>query len=85
MIIREICQNHPNIMKEPPLSVVFDNFGESTLDITIRVFLASLEVRLDTLHDLHTQIYHRFTDAGIQFAFPQARSSYPQSAGKLPP
>lgn len=70
-ILRVICDAHPNVMKEPAPSVVFDKFGESTLEIVIRAFLANLEVRLDTLHELHTQIYRQFTDAGLEFAFPQ--------------
>ena len=70
-ILRSICDGHANVMKDPAPSVVFDNLGESNLNITIRAFLANLEVRLDTLHELHTQIYRRLTDAGLQIAFPQ--------------
>lgn len=70
-ILRSICDAHPNIMKDPATTVVFENFGESSLDITIRAFLANLDVRLDTVHELHTQIYRRLVEAGMQIAFPQ--------------
>ncbi len=70
-ILRSICDAHANIMKDPAASITFDNFGESSLDINIRAFLANLDVRLDTLHALHTQIYRSLTDAGFRFAMPQ--------------
>ncbi len=70
-ILRSIVDAHPNIMRDPAASVVFDNFGEGSLDITIRAFLANLDVRLDTVHELHTQIYRRLTEAGMEIAFPQ--------------
>jgi potassium efflux system protein len=70
-ILRGLCDAHPNIMKDPAATVVFDEFGESAVGITIRAFLANLEVRLDTLHELHTQIYQSLSEAGLEMAFPQ--------------
>ena len=70
-ILRDIVSNHPNIMKDPAPSVSFENFGEGSLDLTIRAFLANLEVRLETVHNLHTQIYTRLRSAGIEIAYPQ--------------
>jgi potassium efflux system protein len=70
-ILESICQAHPNIMKDPALTVSFENFGESSLDVTIRAFLANLEVRLQTIHELHTSIYRELTAAGMEIAFPQ--------------
>lgn len=70
-ILRKIIDAHSNIMKDPAPTVVFDNIGESSLNITIRAFLANLDVRLDTLHELHTQIYRGLTEAGLEFALPQ--------------
>lgn len=70
-ILRDIVGSHANIMKDPAPSVSFENFGEGSLDITIRAFLANLEVRLDTVHQLHTQIYTQLRSAGIEIAYPQ--------------
>lgn len=70
-ILREIVSSHANIMKDPAPSVSFENFGEGSLDLAIRVFLANLEVRLETIHQLHTQINTRLRAAGIEIAFPQ--------------
>lgn len=62
---------HPNVLEDPKPSVVFENFGESTLDFVARAYLASLEVRLATIHELHVTILRRFRQAGIEIAFPQ--------------
>ncbi|MFO1065466.1 MAG: mechanosensitive ion channel [Pirellulales bacterium] len=70
-ILREICEQHPNIMKDPPLTVVFDGIQEGSLVLVIRAFLANLDVRLDTLHQIYTQIHRRFADEGIEIALPQ--------------
>ena len=70
-ILQQICHNHPNVLDEPPTTVVFDQFGDNSLNLTVRTFLASLDVRLQTIHELHTQIYQQFSSAGIEIAFPQ--------------
>lgn len=70
-ILKSVLDAHPNIMKDPAATVIFDNFGESTIGITIRAFLANLDVRLDTVHELHTQIHQRLSAAGLEMAFPQ--------------
>jgi potassium-dependent mechanosensitive channel len=70
-ILRDICHAHRNILKDPPSSVIFDGFGDSSLNLIIRAFLSSLDVRLETLHELHTEIHRRFREAGIEIAFPQ--------------
>lgn len=70
-ILRSVCDGHPNIMKDPAASVVFDTFGENAIGITIRAFLANLEVRLETVHEVHTQIHQRLAAAGLHMAVPQ--------------
>ncbi len=70
-ILREVCLEHPNIMKEPVPTAYFEEFGDSTLNLKARFFLANLELRLPTRHELHSQILHRFGAAGIEISFPQ--------------
>lgn len=82
--IMEICQKHPNILADPAPVVSFDAFGDSNLKLTLRAFLANLDVRLLTLHELHTRIHQRFNVEGIEISFPQRdlhiRSIPPQMA-----
>jgi potassium efflux system protein len=70
-LLKEVCSKHPNVMNEPAPSAFFENFGDSTLEIKARFFLANLDLRLPTRHDLHSQILKRFAEAGIEISFPQ--------------
>ena len=70
-LLREVCVNHPNVLAEPPPTAYFEQFGDSTLDLKVRLYLANLDQRLPTRHDLHAQILKRFAAAGIEISFPQ--------------
>jgi potassium efflux system protein len=70
-LIREVCLNHPNVMQEPAPTAFFEQFGDSTLNINVRFFLAKLDLRLPTRHELLVSIRKRFADSGIEIAFPQ--------------
>jgi potassium-dependent mechanosensitive channel len=70
-IICQICQEHPNILREPVANATFEGFGDNTLNITLRAFLQTLDNRLETIHQLHQAIYTAFGKAGIEIAFPQ--------------
>jgi potassium-dependent mechanosensitive channel len=70
-IIREICEKHANIMTDPPTTAFLDNFGDSSLNIVVRLFLSNLDTRVLTRHELLTEIHRRFAAAGIEIAFPQ--------------
>jgi potassium efflux system protein len=70
-LLLEICNAQPHILKDPATSVVFDAFGDSTLNFTVRTYLASMENRLGVTNDLHHEIHERFAAEGIEIAFPQ--------------
>jgi len=70
-ILREICQNHSNVLKTPEPTAFFELMSDGQLTIKVRVFLASLDLRLPTRHDLLTEIAKRFREEGIQIPFPQ--------------
>ncbi len=70
-VLRRICDDHPNISKDPSPVITFEGFGDSTLDLVIRCYLASLDNRLSTVHELHTNIHNEFNAAGIEISFPQ--------------
>ncbi len=70
-LLREVADAYPLVLKDPEPIAVFEGFGESTLNLSLRVFLASLEKRLQAIHDLHTAINEKFQAAGIEIAFPQ--------------
>ncbi len=70
-ILLQLCQDHPNVLNDPAPTAFFDNIQDSQLVITLRFFLQTLDLRLQTRHDLLTSIHQRFADAGIEFAYPQ--------------
>lgn len=70
-IMLEIADKHPEILKDPEPMVVFERFGDSSLNFSMRFHLPSLDKRLLTIHDVHTQIDERFKEAGIEIPFPQ--------------
>ena len=70
-LLEEICAQHEHILVDPKPIITFEGFGDSTLNIVIRCFLGRLDLRLPTIHELHTTINERFRNAGIEIAFPQ--------------
>lgn len=69
-ILREICLNHPNVLKNPEPTAFFEVIADSTLQLKVRIFLASLDLRLPTRHDLLTAIHQRFAEEKIELAYP---------------
>ncbi len=70
-IIEEICASHENVLTDPKPTAHLENFGDSTINLKIRLFLENLDTRVQTRHELQTQIHHRFVEEGIEIAFPQ--------------
>ncbi len=70
-ILLDLCKQNPKIVDDPPPTVVFELFADSTLNITIRAFLDQIENRLLVIDDLHCRINAAFNEAGIVIAFPQ--------------
>jgi len=70
-LLSEVCNQHEHVMIDPKPSVLFEGFGDSTLNLVARCFVATLDNRISTLHELNTAIDQRFRQAGIEIAFPQ--------------
>ena len=70
-LMLDIARKHPVIMRDPEPTATFEGFGENSLNLVLRCFLPSLENRLPTMHELHTEIDRAFRAANIRIAFPQ--------------
>ena len=70
-LLKEICSGIPDILNDPAPIITFEQFGDSTLNIVVRYYLASLDNRLGTISELHNQIHERFNAERIEIAFPQ--------------
>lgn len=70
-LIEQVLREHQEVLDDPKPLVTFEGFGDSTLDLVVRCYLAKLDNRLQTVHDLHTSIDQVFRKAHIEIAFPQ--------------
>ena len=70
-ILYDICAKHPKTIEDPATTVVFDGFGDNSLNLIVRTFIGDIDNRPAVIDQLHTQINSRFNEAGIEIAFPQ--------------
>jgi potassium efflux system protein len=70
-LLTEVVRTHPDVLADPPPSVFFTAFGQSSLDFEIRVFVDGIAKRLPTQHDLNVAIARTFAENGIEIPFPQ--------------
>lgn len=82
-LMLEVAQAHPRVLEEPKPVVSFESFGDNSLLLYLRCFVASFDHRVSTRSELHGAIYERFRDAGISIAFPQ-RDVHLSAAEPLP-
>ncbi|MDN2580402.1 mechanosensitive ion channel domain-containing protein [Aquibium sp. ELW1220] len=70
-LLLEIARGHPMVLKNPEPFVFFANFGESSLDFEIRLFLADITSGLTVQNDIRFAIVEAFEREGIEIPFPQ--------------
>ncbi len=67
-ILLDIARSQPEILADPAPAAVLEQFGTSTLNLSLRCFVARPEHRLELTHRIHSLIYERFTAAGVEMA-----------------
>ena len=70
-VLLEVASGNKNILVDPKPSVLFNGFGDSTLNFELRCFLPHIDHMISVRHDLHMRITKRFRQEGIEIAFPQ--------------
>jgi potassium efflux system protein len=63
--------SHPSVLKDPAPVAFLEEFGASTLNMTLHCFLPELSKRWEVTNDLNQAIDRAFKEAGIEIAFPQ--------------
>jgi potassium efflux system protein len=81
LLLRAANEN-ATVLEDPPPRAIFHEFGESSLNFQLFVYLPHRDVYLETIHELHSAIDAAFREAGITIAFPQ-RDLHVDAAGPL--
>ncbi len=71
-ILLSVAIDNLSVLENPAPDVIFDEFGESSLNFILRVWTTKLIQKPDTLRSqLYFEIFKRFRDKGIEIPFPQ--------------
>ncbi len=70
-LLTKVITSNAEVLTEPAPMVSFEAFGESALDFSIRCYLANLDRRIETRHELNSSINEALKNAGIGIPFPQ--------------
>ena len=73
LTLKAIAKKHEQVLDEPPPQVTFEEFGDSSLNFSLRSFIAMEHMphRLEIIHQLHMEIDAAFRRERIEIAFPQ--------------
>lgn len=71
-ILLEVAEANPGILKTAPSDVLFDSYGESSLNFILRVWSTEYVNKPRVLKSqLYYEIFRRFAEEGIELPFPQ--------------
>jgi small-conductance mechanosensitive channel len=59
------------VSKEPPPKVVVKNFGESSVDLQLRVWINDARKRIHTISDITDNVKEVFDKNGIEIPYPK--------------
>jgi potassium efflux system protein len=70
-VLLEVAKGNPGVLDSPAPYVVFQDFGDSTLDFSLFVFIPSISALFRVRDGLNSAVDRAFRKAGIEIAFPQ--------------
>ena len=70
-ILNNILAEHPRVLNEPPWGIWFTEFGDSSLNLFIRYWIADYRDKFGTMDEINMEINRRFAASGIEIPFPQ--------------
>ncbi len=70
-LLLQTARDNPIVLDEPRPTAVFSEFGDSSLEFKLRLFIPNIDNLFRVRHEIHTAIDRAFRQAGIEIAFPQ--------------
>ncbi len=70
-ILRQVAEGHEDVARDPAPQVIFMQFGSSSLDFEVRVWIANIDQRWEVQHDILLEIDRLFREQGVEIPFPQ--------------
>jgi small-conductance mechanosensitive channel len=71
-VLIEVAKSHPGVLSTPSPNVLFDQFGESSLDFVLQVWTTEYTDKPRILKsELYFSIFRKFRELGIEIPFPQ--------------
>ncbi len=70
-LLYRVAEENENVLHEPEPVVVFNEFGDSSLNFELRLFVSDLTMYRRLRHDLHLAIDDLFRHHKVEIAFPQ--------------
>lgn len=81
--LNEVAEEHPKVMKYPEHQVHLTQFGDSSWDMELRVWIPEVKDRLIIQNELNQAIVRKFAEMDIEIPFPQ-RDLHVRSSVDLP-
>lgn len=69
--ILQVAQAAEWVADDPPPKVVVSNFGESSVDLQLRVWIHDARRRMDTISDITDKVKEAFDENGIEIPYPK--------------
>jgi small-conductance mechanosensitive channel len=71
-ILIQVAKENPGVLKSPGPDVLFDNYGDSSLNFNLRIWTTEFTSKPNVLKSqLYYEIFKRFSSEGIEIPFPQ--------------
>jgi small-conductance mechanosensitive channel len=71
-ILRDVARAHPGVLDDPEPSVIFKDFGASSLNFDLMCLVGDVQKRLSISSELRFAIFRAFKERGIEIPFPQS-------------
>lgn len=81
--LNEVAEEHPKVMKNPKHEVHLTEFGDSSWNMQLRVWIANVKERYRMRNEMHQTIVRKFKEYEIEIPFPQ-RDLHVRSSVELP-